>query len=104
MNTSDIVTHLRDIAAETASFELHLALTDAANEIDLLRANNRGICKLADERVAEIHRLRQENARLRKECDPDVVYVAGVADGANLLAVPAQVSHDLAESFGVPVC
>jgi len=69
-------------------------------ENESLRASNRGICKLADERVAEIHRLRLELRALRE--DADKLYVDGFADGANLRTVGERVM-DLSEDFGVPV-
>lgn len=81
------------------------AAADRINELlaenESLRASNRGICKLADERVAEIHRLRLELRALRE--DANKVYVDGFADGANLRTVGERVM-DLSEDFGVPVC
>ena len=70
-------------------------------ENESLRASNRGICKLADERVAEIYRLRLEVLALR--ADADKLYVDAFADGANLRTVGERVM-DLSEDFGVPVC
>lgn len=76
-------------------------ISELEAENESLRANNRGICKLADERVAEIHRLRLELRALR--ADANKVYVDGFADGANLRTVGERVM-DLSEDFGVPAC
>lgn len=83
-----------------------LAELEAQNES--LRASNRGICALADDRSSTIYKLRVEVLRLQREnerlrADADKLYVDGFADGANLRTVGERVM-DLSEDFGVPVC
>ena len=83
-----------------------IAELEAQNES--LRASNRGICKLADERVAEIHRLRLEvralerkNALLRSGIDPDERIAEIVALCLNIRTIGERIGAQLDE---VPVC
>lgn len=83
-----------------------LAELEAQNES--LRASNRGICALADERSSTIYKLRIEvralerkNALLRSGIDPDESIAEIVALCLNIRTIGERVGESLDE---VPVC